>query len=151
MPGTLKGLNCFLWLQVEALCSETPMALRFFHSFWGSTLTFYFCSLWIFFAGHLGGQKELVIPTWVAAEKNALLEDGQMFLLGFCAIQKYLPTMSAACCSLQNFFKSRGNCVAGRGGLAAEQFHQSRWTSITGKCCYSSCKQSPWCFVPFLV
>lgn len=33
-----------------------------------------------------------------------ILEDGQMSLLGFYAVQKYLPTETAACHSLQNTF-----------------------------------------------
>jgi len=133
IPSTLKGLNFLLWLQEGELCSEAPMALRFFHSFWGSGLTFYSLQLKDLFAGHLGGRKGPVIPIWVAAERNAFLQDRQMFLLGFCAVQKYLqtlPTMSAACCSSQNCFKSRRNCVAGRGGLASVQFHRLHWTAL---------------------
>lgn len=41
------------------------------------------------------------------AEINVILEDGQMSLLGFCAVQKYLPIETAACHSLQNMFLCR--------------------------------------------
>lgn len=113
----------------------------------GQQIYILFLQLMNLFAGHLGGRKELVIPIWVGAERNTLLEDRQMFLLGFYAVLNYLPSISAACYSLQNFFKIRGNCFAGRGRLAAKQFHQSRWLASANQVLDALCssyKEDTW-------
>lgn len=155
IPGMLKGLNYFLWLQVTGFFLRNTYGIEILPLILGQRTYILFLKLMKLFAGQLSGRKELAIPTWIAAERNALLKDGQMLLLAFCAVQKYLPAVNAACYSLQNFLKTRRNCVAGRGGLAAEQFHPSHWAAlenavtapanrVLNALCPSSYKEDTW-------